>query len=186
MIAAAAGALVFLALVVPAVAQTAASATVEPDGYRMDNFRAPVPGTLKGATVLDTDAAERLWEAGQALFIDVLPAPERPPNMAPGTLWLPKARNNIPRSLWLADVGFGHLSERLETYFRQALEKGAGGDKERPLVFYCLADCWMSWNAAKRAMSYGYARVYWYPEGTDGWAAAGLALAAGKPLPRQE
>ncbi len=184
MIAAAAAALAFLALAIPAAARAAGVA--EPDGYRMDDFRAPVPATLKGATVLDTDTAERLWQSGQALFIDVLPAPERPPNMAPGTLWLPRARHNIPRSLWVADVGFGQLSERLETYFRRALDKATGGDKERPLVFYCLADCWMSWNAARRAMSYGYARVHWYPEGTDGWAAAGLALAAGKPLARED
>jgi PQQ-dependent catabolism-associated CXXCW motif protein len=181
---AAAAALSFLALVVPAVAQT--TGVAEPDGFRMDDFRAPVPPTLKGAVVLDTDAAERLWRAGQALFIDVLPAPARPPNMAPGTLWLPKARHNIPRSLWLADVGFGHLNEGLETYFRHALDKATGGDKERALVFYCLADCWMSWNAAKRAMSFGYAHVHWYPEGTDAWAAAGLELAVSKPLPREE
>ena len=37
------------------------------------------------------------------------------------------------------------------------------------LLFFCLADCWMSWNAAKRAQEYGYTSVLWYPEGTDGW-----------------
>lgn len=175
----AAAALAFAALAMPA-------GVAEPDGYRMDDFRAPVPATLKGAIVLDTVAAERLWRAGQAVFIDVLPAPARPPNMAPGTLWLPKARHNIPRSLWLADVGFGHLNEGLDGYFRRGLDKATGGDKERPLVFYCLADCWMSWNAAKRALTYGYARVHWYPEGTDAWAAAGLELAASKPMPRED
>jgi PQQ-dependent catabolism-associated CXXCW motif protein len=183
-IAIAAAVLALAALATPGWAQAAGVA--EPENFRMDEFRAPVPVTLKGAVVLDTDRAENLWQAGQALFIDVLPAPARPPNMVPGTLWLPKARHNIPRSLWLADVGFGHLSEGLENYFRRALDKATGGDKERPLVFYCLADCWMSWNAAKRAMGYGYARVHWYPEGTDGWAAAGLELAASKPLPRED
>ena len=34
----------------------------------------------------------------------------------------------------------------------------------------------MSWNAAKRALALGYAHVAWYPEGADGWAAAGLPL----------
>jgi len=28
----------------------------------------------------------------------------------------------------------------------------------------------MSWNAAKRALGFGYETVYWLPEGTDGWA----------------
>jgi PQQ-dependent catabolism-associated CXXCW motif protein len=176
-----AAALAFLTLAAPAAADVA-----EPEGFRMEDFRAPVPATLRGASVLNTDAAEGLWRAGEALFIDVLPAPARPPNLAPGALWLPKARSNIPRSLWLADVGFGHLNENLENYFRRALDKATGGDKGRPLVFYCLADCWMSWNAAKRALGYGYASVHWYPEGTDGWAAAGLDLAAGQPLPREE
>jgi PQQ-dependent catabolism-associated CXXCW motif protein len=42
-------------------------------------------------------------------------------------------------------------------------------------------ECWMSWNAAKRAVALGYARVHWYPDGTDGWAAAGLPLAEARP-----
>ena len=28
----------------------------------------------------------------------------------------------------------------------------------------------------KRALDYGYRRVAWYPDGTDGWAEAGLPL----------
>jgi rhodanese-related sulfurtransferase len=42
----------------------------------------------------------------------------------------------------------------------------------------------MSWNAAKRALEMGYRRVVWYPDGTDGWQAAGYALADAKPLRR--
>ena len=33
----------------------------------------------------------------------------------------------------------------------------------------------MSWNAAKRAAASGF-RVAWFPEGADGWAAAGMPL----------
>ncbi len=40
---------------------------------------------------------------------------------------------------------------------------------QHPVLFFCLAECWMSWNAAKRALEYGYSNVFWYPEGTDGW-----------------
>ena len=39
----------------------------------------------------------------------------------------------------------------------------------------------MSWNAAKRILTYGYSNVAWYPEGTDGWERAGLALAESQP-----
>jgi rhodanese-related sulfurtransferase len=40
----------------------------------------------------------------------------------------------------------------------------------------------MSWNAAKRAIGLGYRNVIWYPDGTDGWAAAGLPLERREPL----
>lgn len=41
----------------------------------------------------------------------------------------------------------------------------------------------MSWNALRRAASYGYRCLYWYPEGTDGWSAAGLPLEKTEPVP---
>ena len=53
---------------------------------------------------------------------------------------------------------------------------------DRTPVFYCKADCWMWWNAAKRALAYGYDMVIWYPEGTEGWRAAGLPLEAAEPV----
>jgi PQQ-dependent catabolism-associated CXXCW motif protein len=48
-------------------------------------------------------------------------------------------------------------------------------------VVYCLKDCWMSWNAAKRALAMGYTNVAWYPDGTDGWASADLPLEQATP-----
>ena len=82
-----------------------------------------------------------------------------------------------------AKSGFGALAEATQRYFETGLEKATGGDKKKPLVFYCLADCWMSWNAAKRALSLGYADVYWYPEGTDGWEKSGHPLEDRAPEP---
>ncbi len=49
------------------------------------------------------------------------------------------------------------------------------------VILYCLANCWMSWNAAKRALSLGYSNVAWYREGTDGWSGAGLPLEEATP-----
>jgi PQQ-dependent catabolism-associated CXXCW motif protein len=171
-----------LAVIAPALGDS----VPEPTGYRLDDYRAPVPATIAGGTVLDTQQLEVLIAAGGAVLIDVLPAPARPANMAPAALWLPKARHNIPGSVWLPDLGHGHLSAALEAYFVRQLASLSGADKAKPLVFYCLADCWMSWNAAKRAIAHGYGRVYWYPAGTDGWADAGNALAASTPLRRDE
>ena len=42
----------------------------------------------------------------------------------------------------------------------------------------------MSWNAAKRALSLGYAHVAWYPDGTDGWQASDLPTEVREPIPR--
>jgi PQQ-dependent catabolism-associated CXXCW motif protein len=106
---------------------------------------------------------------------------ERPPNLPAGTVWRDRRRDNIPGSVWLANVGYGALNKETEGYFRRALEELTAGDRARPLVFYCLTECWMSWNAAKRAVALGYARVHWYSDGSDGWAAAGLPLAKARP-----
>jgi PQQ-dependent catabolism-associated CXXCW motif protein len=156
----------------------------EPEGYRTDNYRAPVPATLSGARVLATDQVEAIWRAGNAAFIDVLPRPPKPPNLPAGTIWRDKPRLNIPGSIWLPDTGYGTLAEATENYLKQGLAHASGGDKSKLLVVYCQADCWMSWNAAKRALTYGYSNVAWYSEGTDFWEAADLPLAESQPEPR--
>ena len=156
----------------------------EPESYRLDNYRAPVPAALRGARVLGTAEAEALWRAGAAAFIDVLPHPPKP-NLPAGTVWRDAPRPHIPGSLWLPDTGYGELAEVTESYFRRGLARASGGDPARPLVFYCQANCWMSWNAAKRALTYGYASVAWYPEGTDGWRRADLPMQDATPEPRE-
>ncbi len=141
----------------------------EPDGYRMDEYRAPVPETLAGGTVVTEEEAHALWEAGTVAFIDVLPRPPKPENLPEGTIWRDQPRHSIPGALWLPNVGYGGLAPVMEDYFRAGLEKATGGDSDHPVLFFCLIDCWMSWNAAKRAIEYGYTQVYWFPDGTDGW-----------------
>jgi PQQ-dependent catabolism-associated CXXCW motif protein len=167
-----------------AAAQTAAVPV--PPAYRTENYRAPVPATVAGGRAIATDEAQRLWRDKQAVFVDVLPAPRRPKGLRPDALWTPLPRRDIPGSLWLPDVGRGALSDALDAYFRAGLARATHGDKAAPVVLYCQADCWMSWNATKRAASYGYTRLYWYRDGTTGWEAAGLpteqaAPAEGRP-----
>jgi PQQ-dependent catabolism-associated CXXCW motif protein len=155
----------------------------EPDSYRQSDYRGPTPTTLKGARVLSTDEAAAIWRAGEAAFIDVLPQAPRPKNLPADVVWRDKPRSDIPGSLWLPDTGYGELAPVMLDYFRRGLDKALGG-RPRPLVFYCLADCWMSWNAAKRALALGYTNVAWYPGGSDGWAAAGLPIEKRTPEPR--
>jgi len=170
-----------LALTVPGRAQ---ENPPEPEGYRTDNYRAPVPATLAGARVLTTAQAEAIWRSGSAAFVDVLPRPPKPSNLPAGTIWRDKPRSGIPGSIWLPDTGYGTLAAATEEYLRNGLVRASGGDHAKLLVIYCLADCWMSWNAAKRALSWGYSNVAWYPEGTDGWQRADLPLADSQPEPR--
>jgi PQQ-dependent catabolism-associated CXXCW motif protein len=159
-------------------------AVPEPTGYRMDDYRSPTPATLRGATVMSTDAARAHWEQHDAVFIDVLPQVPRPVGLPASTIWREKPRQDVPGSIWLPDTGYGALAPAMEQYFRHGLEQASGGDRSRTLVFYCLANCWMSWNAAKRAIAIGYPHVAWYPDGTDGWAATHLPLELRTPMPR--
>jgi PQQ-dependent catabolism-associated CXXCW motif protein len=161
-----------------------ATPTPEPSGYRIDDYRAPTPPTLRGAAVLSTEQAHADWQNHDAVFIDVLPQPPRPVGLPASTIWRPKPRDDIPGSVWLPDTGYGALAPVMEDYFKRGLQQATGGDQGRLIVFYCLASCWMSWNAAKRALTLGYTRVAWYPEGTDGWASHGLPLEARTPVPR--
>ena len=173
-----------LAMALFAIADARAAEVIEPDGYRLEDYRAPTPATLHGATVIATQQAETIWRSRTASFIDVLPRPPRPRNLPEGTLWRDKPRANIPDSIWLPDTGYGELAPSMADYFSRGLQKATGGDRTRLIVLYCLADCWMSWNAARRALSLGYSNVAWYRDGTDGWLAAGLPLQDATPEPR--
>ena len=167
-----------LALAWPATAEVP-----EPADYRQENFRADVPATLKGATVIGAKQLHDLMAKEAVVVIDVLPQPPRPANLPATTLWHPAARQDIPGSIWLANVGFGGLSAEMDGYFRKALEGVSLGSKDRKLVFYCEAKCWMSWNAAKRAVEYGYLSVYWFPGGMQDWTAAGYPTLLNAPIP---
>ncbi|WP_207478732.1 quinoprotein dehydrogenase-associated putative ABC transporter substrate-binding protein [Arenibaculum pallidiluteum] len=151
-------------------------AVAEPDGYRMDAYRAAVPASLRGAQVASTQEVRALSESGRAVLIDVLPSPPRPSGLAPGSLWLPPTHLSLPGAIWLPNVGYGAPSPEQEALLRRGLDRLTGGNPDRPVVLFCQRDCWMSWNAAKRAVEWGYRAVHWYPEGTDGWREAGLTL----------
>jgi len=179
-----AAALAVAALAVPAFAQQ--QEPFEPEGYRGDNYRAPVPATLAGARVLNTAEVEAIWRTRSGAFVDVLPRPPKPKNLPAGTVWRDAPRKNIPGSIWLPDTGYGSLPPAMDDYLQRGLVQAARGDKSALLVIYCLADCWMSWNAAKRALTYGYSNIAWYPEGTDGWERAQLPTEEAQPEVRPE
>lgn len=166
-------------------AASAQEIVAEPEGYRSEEYRAPTPPSLKGARIVTTAEAEAIWREKRGAFIDVMPRPPKPANLPPGTVWRDKPRSNIPGSIWLPDTGYGQLAAETDAYLRDGLSSASAGRTDALLVIYCQADCWMSWNAAKRAMSYGYTNVVWFPEGTDGWEKAALPLIDAEPVPRK-
>lgn len=177
-------ALLVIALVFNLVAPLQAEeAPAEPGDYRMNDYRSPVPATLKGARVVTPEEARSLL-AEKAIFIDVYPHPPKPANLPVGTVWRDPAHESIEGAVWLANVGYGKLAPEMADYFRARLTAlTEGGKSRRPIVFFCLRNCWMSWNAAKRALEWGFANVVWFPDGSDGWRDIGLPIAALKPLP---
>ena len=119
-----------------------------------------------GAQVLSTEQARAQWESGDAAFIDVLPQTAAPGGTArTGTIWRPRPRYDIPGSIWLPDTGYGALAPVMQDYFIRNLHAARRGRSASPdWCSYCLADCWMSWNAAKRALALGYSHIASIPE----------------------
>ena len=156
----------------------------EPDGYRTSDYRSAVPGTVNGKAALTTEETATLWREKVAILIDTLPQPPRPAGLPASTIWHPKPRYDIPGSIWLPDTGYGDLPAIMESYFEKSLTTATNGDRSRRLIFYCLSNCWMSWNAAKHAASLGYTQVDWYADGTDGWTAHDLPLELRESVPR--
>lgn len=155
---------------------------LEPAGYRMDKYRGPVPTTLKGAIVVNSKRAKEIYLQGKTIFIDVMPYIPKPPNLPKTMIWREKIRENIEGSHWLANVGYGALPSEMTNYFQHHLKRLTKNDFTKPLLFYCQEKCWMSWNAAKRALEYGYRSVYWYPRGTDGWVKMGGKVIKASPI----
>ena len=139
-------------------------------GYRISRYRAPVPDTVPGGTRISLETLDTLVAKEHAVLLDVLASEGGGPDPASGEWRLSKEHRNIPGSTWLSDVGKGELTPEIDTYYRENLARLAGGNTAAPIIIYCQADCWQSWNAVKRAASYGYTRLYWYPEGIDGWS----------------
>lgn len=153
----------------------------EPQGYWMGEMHGDVPATLFGAKVVHAPDLAGLLERGNLVLIDAASMPHKPANLSPEAIWKPVPHENIPGSIWIPGIGEGNIEKNIEAYFRGRLNALTGDDLDRPIAFYCHPHCWASWNAAKRAMGYGYRNVNWYPDGAEGWQDAGHPLAVAKP-----
>jgi PQQ-dependent catabolism-associated CXXCW motif protein len=123
----------------------------------------PTPASIPGGQVITTKGLVELMRGGQApvLTLDVLGSPE----MIQGAVYAVPAAQA------------GTFNDQVQQQFGQFLQQATGGNKQYPIVTYCLSpQCWMSYNAALRAINLGYTNVLWYRGGIESWKKAGLPV----------
>lgn len=152
-------------------------------GFRIAHYRAAVPDSVPGGTRIKLEQLDALVKAG-AVLLDVMPSEGAGANAETGAWQLSRPHQSIPGSTWLPDVGRGKITPQFESYLASNLETLTKGDKSKAVIVFCQSDCWMAWNAVQRAAKLGYASLYWFPEGTDGWVEWGdRKLTPATPVP---
>ncbi len=162
----------------------AASATTElqlfdrATGYRINRMIGEVPRSIDGGVAVGIDELEALVARANPILIDVYD--DRPDLLTRASLGVFASREpriQIAGSASLPGLGAGLLSPSESQRLARRLEQLVDGDPTRPIVVYCLAHCWTSWNAARRAIGWGYRNVYWFRDGVEAWRDAGLPVA---------
>lgn len=167
-----------LAALLPANSIAAADdASFDSDGFRTQRYRTPVTAPPSPATKIALSAALELRPDRDALFLDVMPA-EGGVREKPGGGWrLSQRHETLPGARWYPETGRSPVDPVLwNALLASARTVG------KPVIVFCRADCWMSWNAARRLALAGVRDVYWLAEGTDGWHAAGKPLVDARPV----
>jgi len=167
-----------------ALAAEASTSLFDANGYRIARYRAPTPDSVEGGSRIEADRVRELVEKQRAILVDVMPAKGAGPDPTNGRWRQMGKHRHIPGSVWLPGVGAAPLDETMRTYFEKNLERLTEGGRNRALILYCTADCWMSWNAVKRAASMGCRNLFWLAEGSDGWLDwIGPLVDAPEPVP---
>ncbi|HZJ92590.1 MAG TPA: rhodanese-like domain-containing protein [Thiopseudomonas sp.] len=149
------------------------------EGYRSSVYRSPTPTFHEQAQTIEPNELVDMQEQyPNLLLIDVYRNP-----WLRGHFTLTEEHKNLPNSLWLANCGDGSLSQQWLAYCQNHLEQATAGNTSQPIVFYCRSDCWLGWNAIKRAHAFGYSNLYWLRDGIDGWEQADLPLEHAQPAP---
>ena len=124
-------------------------------------FHGPTPASIPGGQVITTKGLVELMRGGQApvLVLDVLG----------GSEMIQGAQYAVPAAQP------GAFNDQTQQQFGQYLQQATNGNKQYPIVTYCLStQCWMSYNAALRAINLGYTNVLWYRGGIEAWKQAGM------------
>jgi PQQ-dependent catabolism-associated CXXCW motif protein len=131
---------------------------------RVNNYEGPTPTVITGARTITTPQLRDLLASPHPpLLIDVLGGD-------PDT--------SLPGAILFSQAGFGYgFNDEVEQRLARHLAQLTHGNYAAPMVFFCLSKtCWLSHNAAVRAVSLGYTNVMWYRGGRNAWMSAGLPM----------
>ena len=152
-------------------------------GYRIARQRAPTPDDIPAPVrLVETAQIPHLLAQG-ALPLDVFGAAQSRYDEIDGTWLVSEPRLSLPGAVWLPETGRGVLSDAMQAYLADNLDTLTNHNKDHPILVFCIADCWMSWNAAQRIAAMGYTNVGWFRLGTDGWQDMGWPLFPVAPVP---
>lgn len=130
-----------------------------PRGLHQGESHGPTPNELPGGQVITTKGLLPLLQQGLPVqLIDVL-----------------GLEQTLPRAVsapWAA--AGGDFEDETQQHLAQFLERLTRGRSDTALVFFCAGrECWLSYNAALRAVQLGYRNVLWYRGGMRAWHRAG-------------
>ena len=131
---------------------------------RQSTYSGPTPMEIPGGMRITTATLDSMLKSSPVpILVDV----------ASGN-----GHETLSGAYWLPGAGRGsNFIDEVQASLSRFLEKVTEGNKSRALVFFCVnLECWLSYNAALRAVAAGYTAVYWYRGGLSAWRSAGLQL----------
>lgn len=133
------------------------------DQIRRGPPHAPTPTQIPGGRVIGTAELRPLVANNQVLLIDVLGGGQ-----------------TLPNAIDAAGMGSpGDYPDQTQPQAEQFLNQVTRGNNQAPLVMFCSDPmCWLSYNAALRAIHAGYQQVMWYRGGLAAWQQGGNDLVA--------
>lgn len=131
---------------------------------RQSPYSGPTPMEIPGGLRVTTDELRSMLKSTPLpILIDVASGNEH--ETLTGAYWLPGAGRGA------------NFIDEVQASLDRFLEKVTEGNRNRALVFFCVnLECWLSYNAALRAVAAGYTAVYWYRGGLSAWRSAGFQL----------
>ena len=137
--------------------------------YRTGEYHGPTPREIPGGRVVSTyELSQMLTQQPRPYVIDVLGG---------------NIHRTIAGAFWMIGAGAGDMTKEEEKRFVDAMGKFAGGNRNQALVFFCVdSQCWLSYNAALRAIAAGYTNVMWYRGGVAAWRQADQLMTMSDPF----